>query len=49
MIRSTPFRMPFELEVVMPIQFQIPSLRVQVAERLDEEQSERISERAITK
>ena len=32
----------FKLEAVMPIEFQIPSLRVQMAKRLDEEQSERI-------
>ena len=34
--------MAFGLEVVMPIEFQIPSLRVQVKERLDEEQSKQI-------
>ena len=42
MIRSTPLLMAFGLEEVMPIEFQIPSLRVQMAKRLDEEQSERI-------
>ena len=36
-IKSTPFRMAFGLEVVMPIEFQVPALRVQVTDRLDEE------------
>ena len=39
-IQSTPFRMAFGLEAVMPIEFQVPSLRVQVKERLLEAQSE---------
>ena len=39
-IQSTPFRMAFGLEAVMPIEFQVPSLRVQVKERLPEAQSE---------
>ena len=34
--------MVFGLEAVMPIEFQIPSLCIQVTERLDEEQSEHI-------
>ena len=34
--------MAFGLEAVMPIEFQILSLCVQVTERLDEEQSEHI-------
>ena len=42
MIRSTPFRMVFYLEAVMPIKFQIPPLCVQVTKRLDEEQSEQV-------
>ena len=29
--------MAFGLEVVMPIEFQVPALRVQVTDRLDEE------------
>ena len=33
MIRSTPFRMAFGLEAVIPIKFQIPSLHVQVDEQ----------------
>ena len=37
MVRSVPFRMAFGLEAITPIKFQIPSLRVQVIERLDEE------------
>ena len=32
--------MAFGLEAVMPIEFQVPSLRVQVKERLPEAQSE---------
>ena len=42
MIRSTPFWMEFGLEAVMSIEFQIPSLRVQVTEPLDEEQLEQV-------
>ena len=34
--------MDFGLEAVMPIEFQVPILRVQVTERLDDEQSERV-------
>ena len=37
-----PFRLAFRLEVVMPIEFQIPSLRIQVKERLSEKESEKI-------
>ena len=36
-IKSTPFRMAFGLEVVMPIEFQVLTLQVQVIKRLDEE------------
>ena len=39
-IQSTPFRMTFGLEAVRPIKFQIPSLWVQVTERLTESKSE---------
>ena len=39
-IHPTPFRMAFGLEAVMLIEFQAPSLRVQVKERLRESQSE---------
>ena len=38
-IQSTPFRMTFGLEALMPIEFQMSSLRVQVKERLPESQS----------
>ena len=41
-IRTTPFRLAFGLDIVMPIDFQIPSLRIQVRERLSEKESERI-------
>jgi hypothetical protein len=41
-IRTTPFRLAFGLEAVMPVEFQIPSLRIQVKERLGEKESERI-------
>ena len=41
-IKSTPFRMTFGLEAVMLVEFQVPTLRVQVIEILDEEQSERV-------
>ena len=40
-IQSTPFRMTFGLEAVMPIKFQVPSLRVQIKERLPEAQLEK--------
>ena len=39
-IKSTLFRLAFGLEAVMPIEFHIPTLRVQATERLDELQSE---------
>ena len=39
-IQSTPFWMAFRLEAVMPIEFHVPSLRVQVKGRLRESQSE---------
>ena len=39
-IQSTPFWMAFGLDAVMPIELQVPSLRVQVKERLPESQSE---------
>ena len=39
-IGSTPFRLAFGLEAVMPIEFQVPSLRLQIAERLPESESE---------
>ena len=42
MIRSTPFRMAFVLEVVMLVEFQIPIWRVQVTKWLDEELLEQI-------
>ena len=34
--------MTFGLEAVMQVEFQVPTLRVQVTERLDEERSEQI-------
>ena len=41
-ILSTPFRLGFGLEAVMPMEFQIPSLRIQVREQLSEIESEKI-------
>ena len=41
-IQTTPFRLAFGLEVVMPMEFQIPRLRIQVQERLSEKESEKI-------
>ena len=35
-IQSTPFRLAFGLEAVMPVEFQVPSLRIQIRERLPE-------------
>ena len=39
-IQSTPSSLAFGLDVVMPIEFQVPSLRIQVRNRLPEAQSE---------
>ena len=39
-IQSTRFRMAFRLEAVMPIEFRIPSLSVQIMEWMPESQSE---------
>ena len=39
-IGSTPFRLAFGLEAVMPIEFQVPSLRLQIRNRLPESESE---------
>ena len=41
-IRTTPFRLAFDLEVMMLMEFQIPNLKIQVQERLSEKESERI-------
>jgi hypothetical protein len=39
-MRSTPFRMAFGLEVVMPSEFIVPSLWIQSEYRLNESESE---------
>jgi DNA-binding MltR family transcriptional regulator len=39
-IRSTPFRMAFGLEVVMPSEFIVPSLRIQLQHKLNKSESE---------
>ena len=41
-IQSTPFRLAFGLEAVMPVEFQVPSLRIQIQDRLVEGQSEQL-------
>ena len=41
-VQATPFRLAYGLEAVMPVEFQIPILRIQVKERMTEEASERI-------
>ena len=41
-IWTTPFRLAFGLEAVMPVEFQILSLRIQVKERMSEKELERI-------
>ena len=41
-IRTTPFWLAFGLDIAMPIDFQIPSLRIEVRERLSEKESESI-------
>ena len=46
-IKLTPFRMAFGLEEVMPIEFQVLTLQVQVTERLDEEQSEQVQKEQL--
>ena len=40
--QTTPFRLAFGLETVMPVEFQIPSLRIQIRECLLETQSEQL-------
>ena len=39
-VQPTPFRLPYGLEVVMSVEFQILSLGIQVKERTSEEASE---------
>ena len=39
-IQSTPFRLAFGLKAMMEIKFQVPSLRLQVVERLSEDEAE---------
>ena len=46
-IKLTPFRMAFRLEAVMPVEFQVSTLRVQVIEWLDEEHSEQVQKRQL--
>ena len=41
-MQKTPFRLAFGLEAVMQIEFQIPSVRIQVREWLSEKESEKI-------
>ena len=41
-VQSTPFRLTFGLEAVMPVEFQIPSLRIQVKQRKLEKASEQV-------
>ena len=41
-IQTTPFRLAFGLEAIMPIKFQVHNLGIQVKERLSEKKSERI-------
>ena len=41
-VQATPFRLAYGLEAVMPVEFQIPSLRIQVRERMTEGASEQI-------
>ena len=48
-VQATPFLLAYGIEAVMAMEFQIPSLRVQVKERMTEEASERIRESAIGK
>ena len=41
-VQSTPFRLAFGMEAVMPVEFQIPSLHIQVKGRLLEKISEQV-------
>ena len=41
-IGATPFRLAFGLEAIMPIEFEIPNLRIQIQERLLEHASQLI-------
>ena len=42
-IQSTPFRLAYGLEAVMPMEFQVPSLRIQARDWLPEDKFEQIS------
>ena len=46
-IKCSPFRMAFNLEAVMPIEFQVLTLRIQATERLDELQLEQIRKEGL--
>ena len=46
-IKSTPFQMAFGLEAIMPVEFQILTLRIQATEKLNELQSEQIRKEAL--
>ena len=46
-IKSTPFRLDFGLDAVMPVEFQISTLRIQATEKLNELQSEQIRKEAL--
>ena len=41
-IQSTPFQMAFDMEAVMPTEFLVPSLRIQVEHRLNEKLSDQV-------
>ena len=41
-VQATPFHLAYGLEAVISVEFQIPSLRIHVKERMSEEASEQI-------
>ena len=46
-IQSTPFRMDFRLEAIMPIKFQVPSLRIQVTALFESESDQKQLEQLL--
>ena len=46
-IKSTPFRLAFALEAVMPIEFQIPTLWIQATKKLNELHLEQVWNEAL--
>jgi hypothetical protein len=45
--RTTPFSLVFGVEVVLPMEFEVPSLRITIDERLDDSQSLKVGWRGL--